>query len=63
MKNEEYDNIEYAVRNRGMDVFFDDTLKHIKDPKFVKLMKELHVAYTKIDNYLMQEEKRIRNES
>lgn len=62
MNKKEYNDIENAVRCRGTDVFFDNSLDHIKDPKFIKLLKELHAVYTKMDNFLGQEEKKHRDE-
>ena len=61
MNNNEYFEIEDEVRKWGTDVFFDDTLKHIKDPKFVKILNELHEVYTKMDKYLEQTRKRVNN--
>lgn len=62
MDKKDYQFIEDVVRHRGMNAFFDDTFKHIKDPKFIKLLKELHNIYTKMDNFLSQEEKSHRDE-
>ena len=63
MNNNEYFEIEDEIRNRGTDAFFDDSLMHIKDPKFVKLLKELHDVYTKMDKYLDQTGKRVNGDN
>ena len=59
MDNKEYFDIEDAVRHKGADAFFDDSLSHIKDLKFTKILKELHVIYAKMDKYLEQTRKRV----
>lgn len=63
MDKKEYQFVEDAVRHRGMNTLFDDTFKHIKDPKFIKILNELHAVYTKMDKYLEQTQKRVNNGS
>jgi len=63
MNNNEYFKVEDEVRHKGADAFFDKSLEHIKDPKFVKILNELHTVYTKMDKYLEQTRKRIDNGS
>ncbi len=62
MNNNEYFEIEDEVRHKGADAFFDKSLEHIKDPKFVKILNELHTIYTKMDKYLEQTRSRVNND-